>query len=273
VDTSINPLAAEIMLPAFGLGVRLSDEGAVLLLNIPDGIYLVQARHIGHRPEWRVVRISGDTAHLEFVLPPADIARGNHGYGVAESRLRYFLRRTVEIQQASFITRAEIDRRRPKNLLALLGRLPQVTVERSGSGTPVVRSSRNALAQCRTGMLVFVDGMLPTLAPVASGPEDAGVERRSPRGLGPERATFGATMVGSGEAARPPLASVRDLPGAESPVSAGPTASRQSTSPLEWVPIGLVAGVEIYPTLADIPPEFRVAGAECGTVLVWTVRK
>jgi hypothetical protein len=272
VDTSINPLAAEIMLPAFGLGVRMSDEGAVLLLNIPDGIYLVQARHIGHRPEWRVVRISGDTAHLEFVLPPADLARGSHGLRLAESRLRDFLRRTVEIQQASFITRAEIDRRRPKNLLALLGRLPEVTVEGSGSGAPVVRSSRNALGQCRSGMLVFVDGMLPTLAPVASAPEDAGVERRSPRGLRPERATFGAAMVGSGESAQRPVASARDLAGAESLVSAGP-GSRRSTSPLEWVPIGLVAGVEIYPTLADIPPEFRVAGAECGAVLVWTVRK
>jgi hypothetical protein len=39
------------------------------------------------------------------------------------------------------------------------------------------------------------------------------------------------------------------------------------------VPTSLVAAVEIYPMADDVPPEFQVAGAECGVVLVWTVRK
>ena len=272
VDTSINPLAAEIVLPAFGIGVRLSEEGIVLIMNIPDGTYLVQARHLGHRPEWRVVRIAGDTAHADFVLPPADLTGRNRGHGLAESRLREFLRRSVHLQQASFITRSEIERRRPKNLAALLARLPEITVEGAGAGMTVVRSSRAALPQCRSGMLIFVDGMLPTHAAVASGPDDAVVERRSPRGLRPERATFGAGVVGS-ESPQWPLASAREMAGAQSLVSSGPTSSRRNPSPLEWVPIGLVAGVEIYPTVADVPPEFLVAGAECGAVLVWTVRK
>jgi hypothetical protein len=33
-----------------------------------------------------------------------------------------------------------------------------------------------------------------------------------------------------------------------------------------------VSAVEIYPNLAGVPPEFRVTGAECGLVLVWTER-
>jgi hypothetical protein len=66
-DTSINPLAVEIVLPAFGLGVRLSDEGVALFLNVPDGVYLMQARHLGYRPEWRVIRITGDTARIDVV--------------------------------------------------------------------------------------------------------------------------------------------------------------------------------------------------------------
>jgi hypothetical protein len=273
VDTSINPIAAEIVLPAFGLGVRLSDEGIVMLLNIPDGTYLVQARHIGHRPEWRVVRITGDTARLEFVLPPAEPARGSQGYGLAESRLREFLRRSVDLQQASFITRAEIERRRPKSLAALLGRLPDIAVDGSAQG-PVVRSAHTTPAQCNAGMLVFVDGMLPTVTAMARGLEEAVLDRPPPRGgLRPERATFGAGIVGSGGSAQRPLASARDVAGAASRVSSGPTSPRRMTSPLEWVPIAFVAGVEIYPTVADIPPEFRVSGSECGAVLVWTIRK
>ena len=273
VDTSINPLAAEIVLPAFGLGVRLSDEGVVLLMNIPDGTYLVQARNLGHRPEWRVVRIAGDTAHLDFTLAPADVARAGHGYALADSRLREFLRRTVEIEQAYFITRAEIERRRPKNLASLLGRLSDVTVDRSGPGPTVVRSKRIAPPQCRSGMLVFVDGMAPSAhAPEVAANEPA-IERHSPRGLPPERATFGGGMVSPRDDPRSSVASARELAGAGSLVPDGPTSSRANASPLEWVPISLVAGVEIYPTLNDIPPEFRVSGAECGVVLVWTVRR
>lgn len=271
VDTSINPLAAEIVLPAFGLGVRLSDEGVVLLMNIPDGTYLVQARHLGHRPEWRVIRITGDTARLDFVLAPADLTHGSHGYGLADSRLREFLRRTPEIQQASFITRAEIERRRPRHLAALLGRLKELTVDGSGAGPTVVRSSRFVTPQCRSGMLVFVDGMLPT-PPTAAVADDGGGERRSMRGMAGERATFVAA-VGPGATTRLPASSARELAGAGSLVASGPSSWRPRTSPIDWVPISLVAGVEVYPIPSDIPPEFRVAGAECGAVLVWTVRR
>lgn len=270
VDTSINPLAAEIVLPAFGIGVRLSDEGAVLLMNIPDGTYLVQARHLGHRPEWRVIRITGDTARLDFVLAPADLSHANYGYALADSRLRDFLRRTPEIQQASFITRAEIDRRRPRNLAALLDRLADLTVDGSRSGPTVVRSNRSIAPQCRSGMLVFVDGMLPA-PPAATVAEDRGVEQRSKLGMPVERATF--AIAGPADAPRQPIASARELPGAGSRVSSAPTSSRSLASPIDWVPIALVAGVEVYPSPPDIPDEFRVAGAECGAVLVWTIRR
>src|SRR3712207_1069231 len=103
VDTSINPLAAEIVLPAFELAARVNDDGAVLFVNVPDGLYLMQARHLGHRPEWRFVRVIGDTARVEFILAPADIRDGVARGGLAESRLREFLRRTGTIPLGSFL--------------------------------------------------------------------------------------------------------------------------------------------------------------------------
>lgn len=269
VDTSINPLAAEIVLPAFGIGVRLSDEGVVLLMNIPDGTYLVQARHLGHRPEWRVARIAGDTARLDFVLAPADFTHANYGYALADSRLRDFLRRTPQMQQASFITRAEIDRRRPRNLAALLGRLAEVTVD--GSRPTIVRSSRTVPAQCQSGMMVFVDGMAPMTPPAVAQEREA--EHRPTRDVASDRAAFGAGLVATGETQRMRIASARERAGAGSLVSSGPTSASAQSSPIDWMPIGLVAGVEVYPSAADVPPEFRVAGVECGAVLVWTVRR
>jgi hypothetical protein len=268
VDTSINPLAAEIVLPAFGLGVRVSEEGAVLLVNIPDGLYLMQARRLGYRPEWRVVRIAGDTARVDFVLTPAD---GRSG--LAESRLRAFVQRTGAIRFGSFITRSEIERRRPRTLLALLKGVPDLTIERTGPGPSVVRSTRVARPECASGMLLFVDGMLPTRPsvasaaglPTASGQRSSGSARR-------ERGLIGGNGRGADAARWWSGPTARDLAGVESAMGSAPSSRTRGSSPLDWVPISLVAGVEIYPTGTDVPPEFQTPGAECGVVLLWTVR-
>jgi hypothetical protein len=263
VDTSINPLAAEIVLPAFGLGVRLSEEGAALLMNIPDGLYLIQARHLGHRPEWRIVRIAGDTARAEFVLAPAQPADGQWGAGLAEARLRDFLRRSGRMQLGSFVTRSEIERRRPRNLVALLSRIPEVTTDRAGPGPTVVRSGRALGPECASGMLLFVDGTLPAPPPLAE-------ERPSLRG---RLSGLGARSAG-GEVLRwSSGATGRALSGGEREAGGGRRTTNRTVSALDWVPISIVAGVEVYPIVGDVPPEFRVAGAECGVVLVWTVRR
>ncbi len=271
VDTSINPITAEIVLPRFGFGVRLSEEGVVLLMNIPDGTYLVQARLLGYRPEWRVVRIAGDTARADFILPPADPSKAV-GYALADSRLREFLRRSAAIQYGAYITRSEIERRRPKNLANLLGRVREITVDRRTPGPTVLRSKRAKFPQCTAGMLLFVDGMLPSAPTAAAGKPEQGGERRRGRMLRPERASFGAAGVGGNVSPPRPTASARDIAGVDQVAPPGPTGARRALSPVDWVPLNLVAGVEVYPTYDDVPSEFRVAGAECGAVLIWTVR-
>ena len=52
LDTAINPLAGQIVFPTLKYSVPAPEEGGLLFLNVPDGLYLIQARHIGHRPEW-----------------------------------------------------------------------------------------------------------------------------------------------------------------------------------------------------------------------------
>jgi hypothetical protein len=274
MDTSINPLAAEVVLPAFGLGVRLSEEGAAILLNIPDGIYLVQARHLGYRPEWRVARITGDTAHIDFVLPPAERGSGADGTGLAESRLRAFLRRAGAIHVGSFVTRVDIERRRPRNLASVLSRVPDVAIDRDASGPTVARSARATGPGCAKGMLLFVDGMLPempTLENVRAPTESEG-NPRSLGGLRAERWTLGGSRA-SGDGSRWAAGTgPRPLAGSHPEVESEQPRTRRSSA-LDWVPISLVAGLEVYPSVSDVPPEFQVAGAECGVVLVWTIRR
>jgi hypothetical protein len=115
-------------------------------------------------------------------------------------------------------------------------------------------------------MLLFVDGMLPNPPLIAVAISESPAERRSLRGPRSERTVVGASRWST---ASPP----RELAGGDPLAPAGPTSARRGTSPLDWVPISLVGGVEIYPLADDVPPEFRVAGAECGVVLVWTVRR
>jgi hypothetical protein len=275
MDTSINPIAAEVLIPAFHFAVRITnEEGVVLLVNVPDGLYLMQARHIGHRPDWRFVHVTGDTARVEFILAPADIRDGVARGGLAESRLREFLRRTGAIPYGSFLTRAEIERRRPRNLVSLLARVPDVTVDHTPTGPPVVRSQRIPPAQCASGMLVLVDAMIPAAVAPAAG-ADIGSREEEPRfvhGLRSERRLAGLTSAARWDGRRSGGAAAFDLT-ADRIDDPSPSARVvRLTSPIERVPIATVAAIEVYPTLAGVPAEFRIVGAECGLVLVWTGR-
>jgi hypothetical protein len=269
VDTSINPLHAEIMLPAFEVAARGNEDGAVLFVNVPDGLYLLQARHLGYRPEWRFVLVTGDTTRLEMVLPPADVRAGARRIGLPESRLREFLRRTTAIPLGTFLTRGEIERRRARNLVALLARVPDVVVDRSATGATVVRSERAVEPQCASGMLLLVDAAVPTTAPVPAGEtRDGPHEPRFIHGLRPERFIARAARR---DPAQPLLdASLLGVVGdgaGDDPRGAG---ARRTLSVIERIPMAHVAAVEVYPTLTGVPAEFRVSGAECGLVLVWT---
>jgi hypothetical protein len=83
----------------------------------------------------------------------------------------------------------------------------------------------------------------------------------------------GAAAVRWGDVSRWAATSAREMDGADPLLSGWSTATGRASSPLDWVPISLVGAVEIYPVLDDVPREFQVAGAECGVILVWTVRK
>jgi hypothetical protein len=266
VDTSINPVAAEIVIPAFGLGVRLSEEGAAILLNIPDGLYLLQARRLGYRPEWRLARVRGDTSRLEFTLAPATDGTN----GLADARLRDFLRRSSEMQLGTFVTRAEIERGRARNLAAVLGRIPEITVDRNGPGSTVVRS-RRATPECHSGMLLFIDGMRPIAPRLTSDIAAAAVTERPPRNWRPERTLRAVRARDASRWSAGP--SARQLAGVDPVMALGPTSGAGAASPLDWIPLSLVGAVEVYPTIVDVPAEFRIPGADCGVVLVWTTRK
>jgi hypothetical protein len=279
IDTSVNPLAgAEVVLPHIGLALRLAEEGSLLLLDVPNGVYLVQARHVGYKTEWQIVRVTGDTARAHFMLMPAAHALDTVSViadgAPLETRLREFLRRSTTSPSGYFLTREDVERRRPPDFGALLQTVSGVVVQRATPGTTLVRSRRSGDNRCNAGMLVFVDGMLVNSPGAVGGPgqrmprEDS-VAMRRPRGGG---TTPGGTLPDAGRGGRRGLAAGGQFLGAE-PIPNVDAASAVNTASLfdvNQVPLSTVAGVEVYPSLAGVPPEFRVPGAECGVVLIWT---
>jgi hypothetical protein len=278
IDTSVNPLAgAEVVLPHFGLAMRLAEEGSLLLLDVPDGMYLVQARHLGYKTEWQIVRVTGDTARAHFVLMPGahalDTVAVVADAAPLETRLREFLRRSTSSPSGYFLTRDDVERRRPADVGGLLQTVSGVVVQRAMPGPTLVRSRRSSDSRCAGGMLLFIDGVLVNSPGAIGGsrqrmPREDSLALRRPRPGGtPSGGTFGAggRAGGRGGIGRSVLGA-EPIPN----VDASSTANTSSLFDVNQVPLSTVAGVEVYPTLAGVPPEFRVPGAECGVVLLWT---
>lgn len=279
IDTSVNPLVgAEIVLPHLGLAVQLAEEGSLLLVDVPNGMYLVQARQLGYQSEWRVVRVSSDTARAHFMLMPAPHALDTVAViadgAPLETRLREFLRRSTSSPSGYFLTREDVERRRPADVGALLQTVSGVVVQRAMPGPTYVRSRRSSGSACASGMLVFIDGMLlnaPSLAGRQRLSRDDSLALRRPRTGG---STSGGTLAaptrgggrrGAGSAVGAQVVGADPLPSVEA--NAAQTASLFDVN---QVPLSTIAGIEVYPSIFGVPPEYRVPGAECGVVLIWT---
>lgn len=279
IDTSVNPLVgAEIVLPHLGLAVQLADEGSLLLVDVPNGMYLVQARHLGYQSEWQLVRVTSDTARAHFMLMPAPHALDTVAViadgASLEGRLRDFLRRSTSSPSGYFLTREDVERRRPADVGALLQTVSGVVVQRAMPGPTFIRSRRSSGNACSSGMLVFVDGLLlnpPSLAGRQRLSRDDSLALRRPR---PSGNTSGGALSTAGRAgARRGAGSGvgAQVVGADPLPSIDANAAQAIAHfDVNQVPLSTVAGIEVYPSIFGVPPEFRVPGAECGVVLIWT---
>jgi hypothetical protein len=279
IDTAVNPLAgAEIVLPHLGIAMQLAEEGSLLLVDVPNGMYLVQARHLGYKAEWQLVRVTNDTARAHFMLMPAPHALDTVAVvadGAAlETRLQEFLRRSASNPTGYFLTRADVEQRRPADVGALLQMVNGVVVQRAIPGPTLVRS-RRAGSRCATGMLVFVDGLLQN-PPSSIGGSRQRLARDDSLGLRRPRAggtTSGGTLgTGPRGTRRGAAASVAGQLLAGEPVIGDASGALPPASlfDVNQVPLSTIAGVEVYPSLLGVPPGFRLPGAECGVVLIWT---
>jgi hypothetical protein len=71
LDAAGDPLSgAEILLPTLDVHFTVPSGGALLIRDVPSGMYLVQARHLGYAIQNRIVRVGVDTPTVRFLLAP-----------------------------------------------------------------------------------------------------------------------------------------------------------------------------------------------------------
>lgn len=277
-DTSLNPLPAEIMFPALGVGLRLSAEGTVVLVSVPDGLYLLEVRHDGHTSDSRLLRVAGDTVRVGFVLSPVADEQGRPNAlaagGLERARLRSFIERRATMTSGTFLTRAAIEREGERTAGALLRGMRNVRVERGARGRTIVRSTETSGPDCDRGMLVFVDGAAIASSDDSS-PGAAAAEHHSRAQHSREarrRLTAGGVAAAS-PALRWVGPSGDDLVRvAHDPASVTETTAGRGprVTDIDRMKASSLVAVEIYASPGSAPREFQLPGAQCGVVLIWT---
>lgn len=170
---SEQPLAGAVVTISTNRGrwqrsVRTDSAGAWGFAGLPRGPYRLHAARVGYRDASGELEIAGDTALSvsirmaveAVVLEPLTVI----GRAVPEVSpvLRGFYER-MRNGPGRFVTRAEIEDRRPSQVTDMLRGMPNVRLAAPGSGMGGGVLSRGS-ASGRCSVVVFVDGMRLTQA-------------------------------------------------------------------------------------------------------------
>ncbi len=329
VDAEQEPLVgAEIVFPTLGVTMAVPEGGALLLTDVSPGVYLVQARKVGYAPAWRTLRVGTDTIAAQLALGPLGQSLDAVtvlATSAVESRLVDFERRRQHNAFGRFVTREEIDRRRPHDVSTILRWVPGVQVTTGMMSAPQITSRRVGGQRC-SGMLVFLDGVnvsgRPDLqgnvvlgaTPPPSNRGTAGGTSRATTVVVPNGGNSGSadptrgsptssgTSAGTGGGAAPTGGSGTSggtsapVGGSGTPPTAGGNVGatgRRAFGEPDWsalagasgvgaaaafdvntIPPSLIAGMEVYTTVAGVPAEYAgFIGSQCGVILLWTAAR
>lgn len=221
-------------------GEILTDSvGAFLFEDVRPGSYRLRTSRVGYRESRGALRLSADSVvQLELKMSVARVALEPVTV-VARSRrnvspvLEGFYGR-METGQGRFVTRADIESRRPGRVTDMLMGIPNISSSSSRMGTGGATISRGSSGD-RCTVVVWVDGMLISQpSGTTSVTPSTGLRRRG----------------GVGERSAP----------------------REDQSIDDYVHPNDVEGIEIYRGESDTPAEFITRWVSCGTVVIWTRR-
>ena len=139
-DPSPPLFGADVSIPALNLAVRTDSLGQFAIRGIPKGSFRINVRHVGYNTIAVDGRFAGtDTIAADFALIPVavglDTVRVVGSEGVHGKFLEFEDRRAHG--SGAFLTRADLEKDKDRQLGEILAKLPGVRINRYGSESAV----------------------------------------------------------------------------------------------------------------------------------------
>ena len=257
---------AQIFFPTLGRS-GLTDGLGEARTTVPSGIHRIRVRFLGYVAVDTSLTFVGDTSGVVFRLPRVPTTMETVDVKTTSPRMKDFeMRRTIGLGR--FLTADQLDKEgsRPFGIVAMT-KFPGLQLVTDTDGRPHIASVRGSCGA----------GTSPSEA-ILAGARGGGSGGRgaATTGGGPTGSTGSAGGSGSGTSAG------SSSPGGATRTSVGSCMpSKQcyvvtflddiqlDSADFDLITTWDVAGVEYY-TGNSVPPRYRVSGAACGVMLVWS---
>jgi hypothetical protein len=265
VETGEALNGAQIFFPALGRSV-LTDGLGEARAAIPSGIHRIRVRFLGYAAADTSLTFVGDTAGVVFRLPRVAKTMETVDVKAVSPRMRDFeMRRNIGLGR--FLTAEQLDRdsNRPFGIVAMT-RFPGLQVVTDGDGRAHIASVRGS---CGAGTSPS-EAMLAGARGGGSGGRGAATTGGGSSPSGSGGGTGSGTDPESGGASGATRTSIGScMPGKQCYVLMFLDDIQLDSADFDLITTWDVAGVEYY-TGNSVPPRYRVSGAACGVMLVWS---
>lgn len=257
---------AEVLFPALRRNARTDGLGEARIGTIPSGTHRIRVRFLGYAAMDTSLQFIGDTAAVLFRLQRMVLALDPVEVTAPSSiNLRDFEMRR-RIGSGKYLTAEELQRdsNRPFGVVAMT-RFPGLQLVYDGDGRPHISSTRGS---CGVGVSPS-EGILAGARSGGSGGRGAATSGGGPGGQG-----SGGGGSGSGGGTSNPAGATRTslgscMPGKACYVLMFLDNIQLDSADFDIVTTWDIAAVEYY-TGNSVPPRYRVSGAACGVMLVWS---
>jgi hypothetical protein len=256
---------AEVLFPELGRSGRTDGLGEARIAGIPVGSHRIRVRFIGYAAADTMLPFQGDTTGIVFRLERSAVRmEAIEVKGVGPSRLREFeMRRQGGV--GKYLTADQLEREKDREFgVVAMSRFPGLQVVHDGDGRPHIASIRGSCG-------------------VTSSPSEA--IRAGARGGGSGgrgAATAGGTPTGVQGSGGAGQGSTTNEPPVGTAISAGSCTPNKNCivqtylddilldeADFDIIATWDLAGVEYY-SGAQVPVRYRISGAACGVMLLWS---
>jgi hypothetical protein len=254
----------QVFLPGLSRTLQTDGLGEARFTGIPSGMHRIRIRRLGYSAVDTSLAFVGDTTGVVFRLHRTAVTMDVVEVKAVSPRLKDFETRRA-IGTGRYLTAADLekDASRPFGIVAMT-KFPGLQYVTDGDGRPHIASVRGS---CGVGASPS-EQILTRARSGGSGGRGSSAGTRTPGGV--EGAPGSGTGTEGGPAGSDPRASLGSCtPSKQCYVLAFLDNLQLDSADFDLISTWDIAGVEYY-SGNSVPPRYRVSGAACGVLLVWS---